>query len=153
MHKFPLTLGLLPLQAQVKCSQCILDIFRQYTLGYTDDTLAYGTLVHWSPSVYTGMPCYVPWVPSVVHWHTLSCTLGPQCSTVAYTVMCHGSLVQYTGIHCHVPWALVQYDLLVYLQCILQLHCDHFVNPACRQGHGAFVHIINDCPLNILDQK
>ncbi len=29
-------------QTQVQCSQCILDVHWQYTLGYTD-------MVHWSP--------------------------------------------------------------------------------------------------------
>ena len=30
-------------QTQVQCSQCTLDVHRQYTLWYTDDTLAYTT--------------------------------------------------------------------------------------------------------------
>ena len=30
----------------------VLDVHWQYTLGYTDGTLAYTNLVHWSPSIY-----------------------------------------------------------------------------------------------------
>ncbi len=69
----------LPKFAKICYSTVILDpspvylvylyVHWQYTLGYTDGTLAYANAVHWNPSVYTGRnPVYSYTGATLVHY-------------------------------------------------------------------------------------
>ena len=89
-------------QTQAQCSQCILDVYCQCTLGYTDRTVSYTNIVCWGPHISVYWP--TPWPTLTQCMPSAYC----QCINSVYT---KNPVYSYTGA------------TLNLLQCMHCVHC------------------------------